>query len=589
MESSWKCADPSCNKVNSGDDQSCGQCRLPRAKSDRHQQMPKIGREKTPRRPSAEKFTKVVERRGFTGIGRAGVLAVLGETNPIVKGRGELIAQRIGTKQIGKGIEESTAVCVNARQNIPLGPNHGYIEGKYGVLYTPGPDQRIFSMSSKKNANKNSKNPGVSTSPTHSQKEFVDNQSINHRLSSILHKYNAVTISRVERKENLAGVKYVLEVFLKTEIENLNKAIHRCKKNKVLEKDEKGVLKSLGVQLAITVDAIDWTKLASFYKETSGIVSNVSKINGEDILAILTVDNEKNKKLERRVKKLKIYLSSIVVTLENIENGNDVDKVPDVEESLRKVEECLNQPPVKNKDDEMMIWAKIQIEEMLDVVDSAWNVVQSHSEMGRKLKQIKNPLRLFGSKYSIHEDSNSEDDKSSRDSQVVKKDVEPGRKLNLSVNGESPNEKEFEKSTEAEIAVTKNANLTEADLQQWSFKDLNENTSTPNSSFLVGTEDFHTPEGEVGGFYSSRDTSEEFHSPIDTHNLPSSEHTENLKSTETGHMHVQELKELVQTYTNKPTSLELDGLLNLLDRDQDGWILYEEFEASLTPDLLSSG
>merc|ERR1719319_508938 len=218
------------------------------------------------------------------------------------------------------------------------------------------------------------------------------------------------------------------------------------------------------------------------------------------------------------------------------------------------------EPTSANMDDEMMIWAKVQINELLDEVSSAWDVGQSDSKMEMRLKQIKNPLEMFGSKYcKINTNNNLAEsnigdenlyDLEVEEKQVDKKDVdnvEPEMNQNVSVIAESLSENE-------------------EDLPKWKAKDFNENTSTPNSTVHLENEDVHPPD----------------------HNQKEKTEKLKLKSTETGYMKVQELKTLVETYTKKPITLKMDDLLNLLDRDADGWIVYEEFEASLSSGLLTS-
>merc|ERR1719319_2247244 len=236
------------------------------------------------------------------------------------------------------------------------------------------------------------------------------------------------------------------------------------------------------------------------------------------------------------------------------------------------------EPTSANMDDEMMIWAKVQINELLDEVSSAWDVVQSDSKMEMKLKQIKNPLEMFGSKYckistnKNLEDSNIGDENlhnlEVEEKQVDKKDnMESGTNQNVSLVAESltKNEKDFEKFKYTAVELdAETSNMTEEDLQKW--KNLNENPSTPTSTIHLQNEDVHSPD------QNQKEKTEKL----------------KLKSTDTGYMKVQELKTLVETYTKKPITLKMDDLLSLLDRDEDGWILYEEFEASLSSGLLTS-
>ena len=58
------------------------------------------------------------------------------------------------------------------------------------------------------------------------------------------------------------------------------------------------------------------------------------------------------------------------------------------------------------------------------------------------------------------------------------------------------------------------------------------------------------------------------------------------KSDETGYIRVEKLAELVKTYSGKGPSPQLMALLSGLDREKDGWVLFEEFEAGLIPELL---
>ena len=58
------------------------------------------------------------------------------------------------------------------------------------------------------------------------------------------------------------------------------------------------------------------------------------------------------------------------------------------------------------------------------------------------------------------------------------------------------------------------------------------------------------------------------------------------KSDENGYIRVEKLTELVETYSGKGPSPQLMTFFNGLDREEDGWVLFEEFEAGLTPALL---
>merc|ERR1719186_853560 len=142
------------------------------------------------------------------------------------------------------------------------------------------------------------------------------------------------------------------------------------------------------------------------------------------------------------------------------------------------------------------------------------------------------------------------------------------------------------------------------------------NTSTPNSTVL-GEGDTFEPE-ELKGFYDSTledcdeldnpnvdivdkyvDTKEDIH-PNELDMLkeekgfdkPKKIAHQNFspvkptKSSQTGYIRVEELIELVETYTSGHPSPQLTAFLNSLDRDEDGWVFFEDFEAGLTPALL---
>ena len=101
--------------------------------------------------------------------------------------------------------------------------------------------------------------------------QHVEYQPVNHRLSSIVHKYSSVMASRSDREKKVDGVKYVPQVSLKTEISDFAKA-----RGKVMQKAEnrKKGLQSLGVELEQTLKAVDWTRLASIYDEASDLGSD---------------------------------------------------------------------------------------------------------------------------------------------------------------------------------------------------------------------------------------------------------------------------------------------------------------------------
>jgi len=430
------------------------------------------------------------------------------------------------------------------------------------------------------------KNPASSKEST-----VIVNQSINHRLSSIVHGYNSCLVSRAECDENMSGVQYALEVSSQCQIENLDNALKRVHRNQM--KDE---VESLGLQLIKTLGTVDWTKLASFYKRTATISSAQRKMTDTDVLAKLNWNDEKNIELERRMGTLKNNLRGIVSAFEDIEEGEGVHSVPDVEESLTKVKESLDQPALKLGED-MIVWARLKIEDVLDMIDTAWNLVQGVSDMRKTLQKIDNPLKLFGNKYCTK--NNSENVmKEDEIMPNLKAEEKEGSKINRNsseaieceLNQNLPNaitEKSLKKSQDATnqvdqeslISQSENVSLAIEDLRK--FEDLsNDDTSTPfvtpNSSLP------QEPQEDEVGYNTGDSLDKENNSQKSLIRKP----TEKLKSTETGYMQVQELKTLVETYTEQCITPQLKDLLNLLDRDHDGWVLYEEFEDALTSEIL---